>query len=372
MEKIFYAMLIAVFALPVSAQRMLDVSNRTFSTAMTAPTVERTVTPTENGYRVKYSFEKAALIPDDLFSGCERWHLCFHAPGVVPVVYDLSDFTPMKKAPAASENQVVEEGKIWRYHSDFNGNMTPEWDIYVDVSLSGTTEIDGKEYLNCYVWKTENEFSKESAALIAYMREEGGKVYVRYVPDAEIIAMEKGISIIPYAPILNHFVHDWVDLCKSDILIFDSNLAVGDVLRSSEDNAICEKFTVKSIDEVECLGKTYKRQRLCCDGWNDFYSFYEGIGDTIGLLPLPGAFPVTYGECHWCLAEVLDNNGNVIFAPSKIVSGVDGVSDEANVISETYRDLNGIEVAGPTQSGVYLKTQLLDNGKTRTEKVIIR
>ena len=336
-KKCLYAMMIAAFALPVSAQRMVDASDGAFSTAMAAPTVERTVTPTENGYSVKYN--------------------------------NLSDMG-LKKARAASKNQVVREGgKIWRYHADYNGNMDPCDDIYLDVCLSGTTEIDGKEYLNCYVWKTEDEFSEESAALIAYMREEDGKVYVRYVPYADAVAMDKGISITPYAPMMNIVFHSWEDVCNSDILLFDSNLKEGDVLRSSDDDTICKEFTVKKIDQVECLGKTYKRALLW--GW-DHYSFYEGIGDIMGLLPLPGALSILYCEDPWYLVEVLDNNGNVIFDSSKIVSGVEGITDEANVVSEKYYDFSGIEIVEPTQSGVYIRTRHLDNGKIRTEKFIKR
>lgn len=248
--------------------------------------------------------------------------------------------------------------------------MEPSEDIYVDVCLSGTTEIDGKEYLNCYVRKTGDELSEESAALIAYMREECGKVYVRYVPYADAIAMEKGISIIPYAPMMTLLHHDWEDLCKSDILLFDFNLEPGDVLRSTEDETNCVEFTVKSVNEVECLGKTYKR--TCLGDGMDGYGFYEGIGETTGLLPLPGATPIMYSEDPWFLVAVLNDEGNVIFDPSKIVSGVARVDDSVNVAREIYRDLNGIEVAVPAQSGVYLRTQLFDNGETRTEKVLIR
>lgn len=338
MGKIYlYAMLIAAFALPASAQRMLDATDGTFSTAMTSPTVKRAVTPTDNGYRVK----------------CDN----------------LADMG-LKQARVAPENQVVREGKIWRYYSYFNGFMTPSYDIYVDVCLSGTTEIDGKEYLNCYVWKTEDEFSVESAALIAYMREEDGKVYVRYVPYADAVAMDKGISIIPYAPMMDIVIHRWEDVCKSDILLFDSNLKEGDVLRSSDDDTVCREFTVRRIDEIDCLGKTYERTWLW-NTWGD-YSFYEGIGDIVGLLPLPGSIPITYSEYAWDLVEVLDNNGNVIFDSSKIGSGVESVSDGAKVVSETYHNLNGIEIAEPTQSGVYIRTRHLDNGKIRTEKFIIR
>ena len=107
-------------------------------------------------------------------------------------------------AKAAAEKKIVKEGQTWRYHSVVNTYMDPSGDIYLDLCFSGSTEIDGQEYLNCYVWKTDDDFSEATAALIGYMREdESGKVYVRYIADAYETALEKGIDILPYAPMMS-------------------------------------------------------------------------------------------------------------------------------------------------------------------------
>lgn len=58
------------------------------------------------------------------------------------------------------------EGRTWRYYTNINNRMHPNRDIYLDLSFLGSTMIDGQKYLNCYVWKTEDGFSEEKAALI--------------------------------------------------------------------------------------------------------------------------------------------------------------------------------------------------------------
>ncbi len=60
---------------PANAQRMLDIASGTFSPTLESPKVERTIVPTDNGYKVTYSFNKALLLPDDLFPSCELWKL---------------------------------------------------------------------------------------------------------------------------------------------------------------------------------------------------------------------------------------------------------------------------------------------------------
>lgn len=272
---------------------------------------------------------------------------------------------------AQSPPEVVREGRTWKYYSKINNYMDPSENIYLDVCLSGTTEIDGKEYLNCYVWKSEESFSEDSASLIAYMREEQGKVYVRYIADAHITAMENGIDIIPYAPMMALYNHDIESLSQTDVLIFDSNIQVGETLFTTEGDTAGDLFTVSRIEDVDYLGKIFR-----CYTFNksdgSFYSFFEGVGDIIGLLPLPGASPITYSADLWHLIQVIENDGTVMFDSSKIHSGITGTTDEANVVKEIYHDLNGIEITMPSERGIYLKTKVLDNGQTRTEKVIIR
>ena len=134
--------------------------------------------------------------------------------------------------------------------------MEPSQDIYLDVRFSGTTEIDGMEYSNCYVWKEEEEFSEENAILIAYMREENGKVYARYIPGIDNIAYERGIDIMPYAPMMDDFSHDTEVLYKEDVLLFDPYLNEGDVLLSTENNSESDVFKVVDVTEVECYGIT--------------------------------------------------------------------------------------------------------------------
>lgn len=144
-KKLTSGLLLALAIAPANAQRMLDIASGTFSPTLESPKVERT-------------------------------------------------------APASTENRVVREDRTWRYYSALNCNMEPSQDIYLDVRFSGTTEIDGMEYSNCYVWKEEEEFSEENAILIAYMREENGKVYARYILGIDNIAYERGCGPRRSAP----------------------------------------------------------------------------------------------------------------------------------------------------------------------------
>lgn len=317
-KKLTSGLLLALAIAPANAQRMLDIASGTFSPTLESPKVERT-------------------------------------------------------APASTENRVVREDRTWRYYSALNCNMEPSQDIYLDVRFSGTTEIDGMEYSNCYVWKEEEEFSEENAILIAYMREENGKVYARYIPGIDNIAYERGIDIMPYAPMMDDFSHDTEVLYKEDVLLFDPYLNEGDVLLSTENNSESDVFKVVDVTEVECYGITRKAWTLKKDdNLNRNYRFFEGIGDGIGLLPMPGAVTISYGAYSWELVEVIDENGNPLFAPSKMTTGVENVGEEMEVVKEAFYDLNGVEINRPVSNGVYVKTQTLSNGATRTEKVMVK
>lgn len=222
-------------------------------------------------------------------------------------------------AKSKKNQTLLGENKIWRYHSNFNGNMTPYKDIYLNLCLSGKTKIDGKKYYNCYVWQEGKKFSDENVALIAYMREENGKVYVRYIPEAKQNAREKGIDIVPYAPMMASYSHDIEKLSKIDVLIYDNSLKPGDVLYTGADS-----FNVNGMVEIECFGVKRKVWHLS-QGPTLYqsYDYYEGVGDVIGLLPLPGSKPIFYNTESWQLVEVVDKKGKKLFAPAEMITGVE-------------------------------------------------
>lgn len=277
-------------------------------------------------------------------------------------------------AKSATEKKIVKEGQTWRYHSDLNASMEPSTDIYLDLCFSGSTEIDGQEYLNCYVWKTNDVFSEETAALIGYMREdESGKVYVRYIADSYETALEKGIDIIPYAPMMSILQNDLEALSKVDILLYDPSLEAGDELHSSTDKYLSDNFIVTNMSDIECLGINRHVWRLLRDEnpGSDGYTFYEGVGDIYGLLPMPSPVPIDYGTMVWKLEELIDQSGNVLFAPSLMTSSVDRTAVAEKVVKETFHNINGVEVSRPTGKGVYIKTETLGNGNVRTAKVMV-
>lgn len=278
-------------------------------------------------------------------------------------------------AKAEAEKQIVKEGQIWRYHSVVNTYMEPSDDIYLDLCFSGSTEIDGQEYLNCYTWKTDDVFSEETAALIGYMREdESGKVYVRYIADSYETALEKGIDILPYAPMMSILRNDLEALSKVDILLYDPSLEPGDELHSSTDKYLSDNFIVTNMSDIECLGINRHVWRLSRDEnpGSDGYNFYEGVGDIYGLLPMPSPVPDEYGRDVWKLEKLIDQSGNVLFSPSLMTSSVDRTAVSEKVVKETFHNINGMEVSRPTGKGVYIKTETLGNGNVRTSKVMVQ
>lgn len=290
-----------------------------------------------------------------------------------PSIKQLSPGQPQGVSSSAPDSHVIKEGRTWRYYSEFNGKMNPDSNIYLDVTFSGTTQIDGREYLNCYVWKDTDDFSEANAALIAYMREEDGKVYARYIPEAYDRALEKGIDIIPYAPMMSNYNHDMDELAQYDVLLYDNSFKVGDVFYSMPDEARGERFIVDKAEMTECLGVDRMAWTLMQErGLNLTYSYYEGIGDIYGLLPFPSSVPITYDSYWWQLVDVTDVSGRVIFATAEMTTKVESIEDDRYVVKEILNSINGQEVKEPTNPGVYVRTQLLNDGSVRTNKIIVK
>lgn len=55
-----------------------------------------------------------------------------------------------------------------------------------------------------------------------------------------------------------------------------------------------------------------------------------------------------------------------------MTTGVENVGEDMEVVKEAFYDLNGVEINRPVSNGVYVKTQTLSNGATRTEKVMVK
>ena len=77
----------------------------------------------------------------------------------------------------ADYNPMVVEGRKWTYYAEKHSYEWGITDTYlVNFVLNGTTAINGKTYANAYTYR--DELDMGTMQPIAYLREDGGKVYV--------------------------------------------------------------------------------------------------------------------------------------------------------------------------------------------------
>lgn len=88
------------------------------------------------------------------------------------------------------------------------------------------------------------------------------------------------------------------------------------------------------------------------------------------LLPIPGAFPITYGVDNWHLVQISTEDGDILFDRSPIGSGIKAINIDDTIKAEKYYTLNGVEISKPQAQGVYVKVMELNYGKKITEKFI--
>ena len=288
-----------------------------------------------------------------------------HLPGSLPYVVDLNKLSPKREAAASPE--IVREDRIWTYYQEFNGQMDPSDDIYVNVRFSGTTEIDGKTYHNCYAWKDGTEFSESDAPVIAYMREEDGKVYAyyHYMDDPSILqnVLDKyGIDMMPDCPV----TFAWTDTPDRNYerLLFDFNLKEGDELWFNRDELDTDKgyMILEGINDIEFEGENVTEYKYRNGIWD--YNVFRGLGSPVGLLPFPGAMPLCYCKTGYNLVRVTDLEKDILFATPL---SVDDVAESAEVLESRYYDLQGRSLNGPTD-GVYVKVDIFADGHRKVKK----
>lgn len=250
--------------------------------------------------------------------------------------------------------------------------MEPSHDINLNVKFSGTTEINGLEYHNCYAWRPEEEFSENTALLLAYMREEGNKVFVKYYPEFMDNANAKGIDVQPYAPMSSILTHKIDDICQYEMLVFDTSLAIGDKLMpTAPHDKYSHRYNVEEISEYESEGSLWRMWKF-----DPSYHFVENIGGLCGLLPFPAAFyDLALSKSAWELQTVEDLDGNVIFSyESFLESMMSKVTDiDSDIkVNERYFNIDGSEITKPEGNGIYIKVSIYPNGKVESKKLIVR
>ncbi len=275
----------------------------------------------------------------------------------------------------AVSGSVVREGIVWKYKST-------GYDYSLNLKFDGTSEINGQEYHNVYVWKDSEEYSETNRVLIGYMRQEGDKVYSYNYPtlvDLENNVEEKyGISLSSYGPTTDYCFQGDVERMIYDFSLVDNErmyISTIELFPTTHANwgvlgtPVKPYLTVNKCKDVDYEGKEYGYQEY--GGiWNG-YDVYAGIGATMGLLPFPGSgISGILNQQPYYLTSVIDLEGNVVFDPSVATAGVENISAEDSTASEVYfYDLNGQRIANPTK-GISIKVTVYPNGKRITEKII--
>lgn len=267
---------------------------------------------------------------------------------------------------------LVREDRVWKYYQRFN-NMFEDYrdntEIYTNLRFFGETEINGKVYKNCRIWAAENDFSPEIAPVIAYMREDNGKVYmIQSNYEYGVLEENYGVSIQPATS----------TACATDgnieALIYDFNAAAGDVIYVNKDLVDDENAYDEVLWTTDFFdGKDNYTIQACkshiFSKW--VYSVVYGVGTTTGLLPFPGSFTYTSGMTPHSLLGLYDLNDNLIFDHESNMIFIDSVKnvDLDNSVTSEYFDVNGQRVETPVK-GIYIKVDRKSDGTIQTTKIM--
>ncbi len=359
-KSIYMVLLMVSFSLQMAlAQRTLD--NDTRLPVAESPNFTQTAAHIQNGYQVKEpTASHAGVAAANARTGCTTSHLVDN--------HDVRNFNGNSpKREAAASPEIVREDRIWTYYQEFNAETEPSHDIYVNVRFSGTTEIDGKTYHNCYAWREGTEFSESDAPVIAYMREEDGKVYAyyHYMDNPSILQdiLDKyGIDMIPDCPA----TFSWTDTPDRNYerLLFDFNLKEGDELWFNREELDTDKgyMILEGINDIEFEGENVTEYKYRNGIWD--YNVFRGLGSPVGLLPFPGAMPLCYCKTGYNLVRVTDLEKDILFATPL---SVDDLAESAEVLESRYYDLQGRSLNGPTD-GVYVKIDIFADGHRKVTK----
>ena len=378
MKQLVYFLMIVLSAIvcqgTATAQRTLNLD--TISNEISPVDVSRTIEPTNDGYIVTYTINRLALDPDDDLLDCET-----------PVIRGSSNNNVynvgISKGIAKKDIKLLREDWVWKYHQYFNIDYSDPnntsgkdacSDIYLNIGFSGTTVIGGVEYQNCTIWKDGEEPANGEAPVIAYMREEGNRIYMREATPSgglyQTLFNDYNISIKPYiCPAL-----EWVPDSNTEMLIYDFDLDKGEILwfdsECRDDDAglpVTLRYT-GTVDNKE-VDIQWFETRL-----DEEAAVYCGFGSADSLLPFPG----TYNEFQWephGLICITDRENNPVitmptggFPPLPDETGITSVKQTADV---SYFDMQGRQVPKP-DNGIFIRIERKSDGSVVTRKVCLR
>lgn len=267
---------------------------------------------------------------------------------------DLNENSRVKENP----NRTIREDRIWEYA--FIERKTPgdpKDTRLINMRFSGTTEINGKTYNNCYICPSWIEFipDPEQTMLYCYAREENGKIYTLWQADYNMNTYYKCGMLWGIVP----------DNYSSDeVLSYDFSLKDGETYKPLDPalfkgTDFIDYFKGKNIEcEWEAEFKGYEKvgedlmpvYDLLNSYDSDRYLFtaVEGVGRVSGFcnfMPMPlrqyRCTDVTMNRPYTLFNNLYDLEGNVLYAGAnlKYEPGVDGVGsmpDDSKAQSDVY------------------------------------
>ena len=202
-------------------------------------------------------------------------------------------------------NIMVREDRIWE-HYGFDGSIWTEW-------FEGTTEINGKTYHNFHLRDVKPDNS-EVELLIAYMREDAGKVYMIA---SELTPLQQ--KIFGSAFYINY---------EDELLVYDFNLNKDDVMLMTQDPIVQsskiwplttgEYQNVHYITDkfvLEYQGKTFDTYEVTViypyNGHKWQYEVIKGVGGFQSAMCFPvlsSRYDCIEGKLHRVKLYDLDRN----------------------------------------------------------------
>lgn len=295
-------------------------------------------------------------------------------------------------------NRIVREDRVWVKDLK-DGSTWREW-------FEGTTEIDGRIYHNLHLRATSNPSNPRDPReiydledVVAYMREEDGRVYSRTAKGAE--------AFKPY------FTSRLINVYDKDALAYDFNLQSGDVMKRFDnpadwpDNRVdkygMNDLNVLSLNTFESCGYAYNGYVVSVVGSGPYvWKYSRQICEIAGDPFMPLCFPAMYNlfDCN-CgdirQTRVYDLENNLLFDSSSysmlsatdasagqivIESGRVAVQDASDACVVTICDVAGhvlqtitgrycedIDLRGLSR-GIYI-VNVVDGERTFTGKVAI-
>ena len=231
---------------------------------------------------------------------------------------------------AVAENYIVREDRVWVKNIE-DGSTWREW-------FEGTTQINGKTYHDLHLRATYPDYTVED--VIAYMREEGGKVYSI---TANPVCDNRGASI---------FLNLRIAQTDQEALAYDFNAQVGESIVRFVDAEDCV-IDALGADWSSLFNTMYVTNAIGCESnGNTFYgyktrtvesqlygtytaSILQGVGDPMTPVCFPGLVSVYDSSTAYVIdTTLLDGNGNILYQASNTqpLSAVDAIAESIKIV----------------------------------------